>query len=401
MQYSDFSTAEFYENPYRLYDEMRRAGPLVKLSPGLFVTGRYAVADRLVTDPRFGKGVEASVRARYGDSAIDQPVFRFAYQMLLSLNPPKHTRLRSLLMKSFNARQIERFRQVSQDISNRLADAVEQKGQADLVRDFTFPLPIQIICTILEIPLEDGKLFRQAADDLTKVLDVGKMNPEQLEQGNRSALELERYFSALLEKRRRNTGDDLLSQMIAAEEAGQHLTDEEIVANLILLFVAGHETTTNMIGNSLISLHRFPDQLRLAIANPDRLPNVVKECMRYETSVQSFMRVALEDTQAEGTSISRGDVVFVWAGAANRDPEMFDDPDTLKVDRSFKDIKTLSFGGGPHFCLGARLATMQIEAALSTLFTRMPDMRIANLNDLHWHQRAQLRGVESLIVDRS
>jgi cytochrome P450 len=401
MQFSDFSSPAFFNNPYPLYDEMRAAGPLVKLSPGLYVTGRYSVVQDLLSDRRFGKGIEASVKARYGESAIDQPIFRMATHMLAGLNPPTHTRLRALQMKAFTARQIERFRVASQDISRHLADALIANDQPDVIRDFAFPLPAQIICTIMNVPLEDAPMLKRLSDDVSRVLDVNIMSPEQLQKGNDSVLELQRYFTALFELRRRSPGDDLISQMVAAEENGDVMTNEELVANVLLLFVAGHETTTNIIGNSLVSLHRHPEQLILARSNPAMLPNVITECMRHETSVQSTMRVALEDAEVEGVQMTRGDVVFVWLGAAHRDPEKFVEPNRLKVDRSFKDVKILSFGGGLHFCLGARLASMEIEAALGTLFSRLPDMRITNLDDLHWHKRSQLRGVESLQIARS
>jgi cytochrome P450 len=398
MQYSDFSTAAFFDNPYALYDEMRAAGPLVKLSPGLYVTGRYPVVHDLLFDRRFGKGIEASVKARYGESAVDEPIFRIARQMLNGLNPPKHTRLRGLLMKSFTARQLERFHQVSHDLSHRLVDALIAKDEADVIRDFAFPLPAQIICTILDVPLEHIPMLKQLSNEVSGALDLNMMNEEQLRKGNHAALELHRYFAALFEARRRSPGEDLVSQMVAAEEDGEHMSNEELVANILLLFVAGHETTTNIIGNALVSLHRHPDQLRLAMSNAAMLPNVVTECMRYETSIQSTLRVALEDAEVEGTRIARGDVVFVWIGAAHRDPAIFADPDTLKVDRSFKDVKILTFGGGVHYCLGARLATMQSETALGTLFSRLPDMRISNLDHVRWHKRSHLRGVESLQI---
>jgi cytochrome P450 len=401
MQYSDFSNAAFFTNPYPLYDEMRAAGPLVKLSPGLYVSGRYTVVHDLLFDRRFGKGIEATVKARYGERMMDQPLFRMARHMLAGLNPPTHTRLRALLMKAFTARQLERFRQVSHDISRRLADALIASDEPDVIRDFAFPLPMQIICTIMNIPLEDAPILKRETDNASSVLDVNIMSPEQLQKANDSVLELHRYFTVLFEARRRNPGDDLISHMVAAEENGEVLTNEELFANVLLLFVAGHETTTNIIGNSLIALHRHPEQLMLATSNPAMLPNVIMECMRYETSVQSTMRVALEDAEVEGVQIARGDVVFVWLGSAHRDPEMFVEPDRLKIDRSFKDVKILSFGGGLHFCLGARLASMEIEAALGTLFSRLPDMRITNLDDLHWHKRSQVRGVESLQIARS
>jgi cytochrome P450 len=398
MQYSDFSNDAFFTNPYPLYDEMRAAGPLVKLSAGLYVTGRYSVVHDLLFDRRFGKGIEAVVKARYGEGVVDQPLFQMARHMLAGLNPPTHTRLRALLMKSFTARQIERFRVVSQDISHRLADALIASDEPDVIRDFAFPLPMQIICTIMNISLDDAPMIKALTDNASSVLDVNIMSPEQLQKANDSVLELHRYFTALFEARRRNPGDDLISQMVAAEEDGEVMTNEELFANVLLLFVAGHETTTNIIGNSLVSLHRHPEQLILATSNPAMLPNIIMECMRYETSVQSTMRVALEDLEFAGFQLARGDVVFVWLGAAHRDPEKFAEPGKLKIDRSFKDVKILSFGGGLHFCLGARLASMEIEAALGTLFSRLPDMRITNLDDLHWHKRSQVRGVEALKI---
>jgi len=394
MQYRDISTPAFFANPYPVYDEMRETGPIVQLAPKLFSTGRYSVAEALLLDRRFGKGIEAAVMARYGAGVIEQPPFRTFRSMLPGMNPPKHTRLRALLMKSFNARQIDKFRQASFDISNRLVDNLTKSSHGDLVKDFAFVLPMQTICTILDVPLEDASLFKEAADHVSGAIDVTPLSPEKLEQAKQSAIELEAYFAKIIRVRRENPGEDLISQMILAEEEGERMTDEEIVANVCFLFVAGHETTENMIGNALIALHRQPEQLQRAISDLSILPSVVNECMRFDSSVQMAQRVALEDVEFEGLSIERGNLICVCLGAANRDPEKFSNPGVLKIDRD--EGRMLSFGSGLHFCLGARLATLEIEAALATLFTRLPDMRLTNLDDLRYRHNSALRGVDAL-----
>jgi cytochrome P450 len=184
--------------------------------------------------------------------------------------------------------------------------------------------------------------------------------------------------------------------MIAVEDDGQRMTDEEIVANILLLLVAGQEATANMIGNALIALHRHPDQLQFAKSDLAMLPQAVSECIRYDSSIQSTMRVALDDMEVEGVHVERGSTIDVCIGAANRDSGKFAEPDVLRIDRPVEDGSVLSFGGGLHSCLGARLASMEIEAALAAIFTRFPSMSITNLARLRWRWRSGLRGVESL-----
>ncbi len=212
MRYSDLATPEFFADPYPTYDAMRMGGALVELAPGLFVTGRYSIADTLLLDRRLGKNIEASVSKRYGERGVEQPLFRVVRDMLIGMNPPKHTRLRSLLMKSFNARQIEAFRRTSLDISNRLVDSLLSAGEGDLVRDFAFLLPVQIICTMLDVPLDDAKLFLTAAEKVAASLDIHPLKPAELEFGNRAMLDLQQYFGTLLEARRRRPGQVWLAQ---------------------------------------------------------------------------------------------------------------------------------------------------------------------------------------------
>ncbi|GLU34689.1 cytochrome P450 [Trinickia caryophylli] len=396
MQYSDLSTPEYFANPYPIFDAMRDEGELVRLAPKLYATAHYAFGEKLLLDRRFGKGIVEAVKARYGEGVIDQPPFRTFRSMLPGLNPPKHTHLRALIMKSFNARQVEKFREASYTISNRLIDKLAREPQGDLVSGFAFLLPMQTICTILDVPLEDAAMFKKAADNAAGALNVTPLNAEQLEVAKQSALELEAYFGRVLAERRRQPGDDLISQMILAEEDGERLSDDEIVANLCFLFVAGHETTENMIGNSLIALHHHPDAFARAKTDPAILPAVVNECLRYDSSVLIAQRVALEDLEIDGHELQRGDLVCVFLGGGNRDPKQFDDPNTLKIDR--EGVRPLSFGNGLHYCLGARLATLEIVAALETLFERLPKLQLTNVDTLNYRRNNALRGVDSLLA---
>ncbi len=396
MQYSDLSTPAYLDNPYPVLDAMRDEAQLVQLAPRLYATSHYAFGEKLLLDRRFGKGIVEAVKARYGEGVIDQPPFRTFRAMLPGLNPPKHTHLRALIMKSFNARQIEKFREASYAISNQLVDKLEREPQGDLVSGFAFVLPMQTICTILDVAPSDGAMFKKAADKAAGALNVTPLNAEQLEESKQSALQLEAYFARVLAERRKHPGDDLISQMILAEENGERLTDDEIVANLCFLFVAGHETTENMIGNSLIALQRHPEQRERVKADLSLMPNVVNECLRFDSSVQIAQRVALEDIEIDGYALKRGDLICVCLGGANRDPQQFADPNTLDIDR--EGVRPLSFGNGLHYCLGARLATLEIAAALETIYARLPNLHITNLDALPYRRNNALRGVDSLLA---
>jgi cytochrome P450 len=395
MKFNDLSSPAFFENPYPLYERMRDDGAFISLAPNSLLTGRYAVADALLHDRRMGKAYMQSVLVRYGETAREQPVFQALSRTFLMLNPPTHTRLRALLMKAFNARQIEKLRDISQSTAESLIDVIARAPEVDLMKDYALPLPVTIICRLLDIPVEDGHALGSAASRMVQALDAAPISSSHLARANEATLTLERYFEKVIETRRTRPGNDLVSALILAEEAGESLTDDEIVSNLLLLFTAGHETTSNMLGNALIALHRHPEQLRRLRRDPSLMPAAVSECMRYDSSVQVVVRVALEDVQLGEQALPRDTVVFVMLGAANRDPAQFHRPDELDIGRSAQG-RSLSFSAGIHYCLGARLALLELEVGLGTLFSRLPKLRLTSLDALQWQQRSTLRGVESL-----
>ena len=394
MRLADFSTTEFLNDPYPQYEKLRAEGPLVRIGSGIVLTGHYYIVDALLHDRRMGKDYLDSVRMRYGDDAMQMPLFQGLSRMAPLVNPPAHTRLRALMMKAFNARQIDTMRETVQRVAHDLVDEFAADGTADLVAQFAARLPIAIICRMLDVPVEDALKLSEAVARVAKSVDAAPISAADLELASTSYVRLEQYFAEVLDARRQRKGADLISALLGVEENGDLLTQDEIVSNIILLFLAGHETTSNMLGNALIALHRHPQQLALLKSDPSRMPKAVLECLRYESAVQSTARSALEDIEIAGSELPRGTTVFLWLASANRDPAKFTHPDRFDIDRDEGRIAT--FGAGIHHCLGIRLALTELDVALSVLFERLPTLSLPHLEHLKWNQRGNVRSVESL-----
>jgi cytochrome P450 len=266
----------------------------------------------------------------------------------------------------------------------------------DLIEDFAFRLPVTIICDMLGIPEEHRELFYNGSRNSGRILEPVPLSPEEIKQGNATTAMTEMYFQQLFDLRRKSPGDDLTTQLVQAEEAGSKLSNEELVANIVLLFGAGHETTVNLIGNGLLALHRNPDQLALLKSNPSLITNAIEEFLRYDSSVQMTGRAALEDIDdLGGRKIPKGESVLCLLGSANRDPAVYPDrPDQLDITRP--NVRPLSFGGGIHFCLGAQLARIEAELAISTLLRRLPDLRLDDAENPEWRPTFVLRGLKAL-----
>jgi cytochrome P450 len=387
---------DFIRDPYPHYERLRRLDP-VHLTPfGQFVTSRHAEVSLVLRDKRFGKDYVERTRRRYGPDIMDQPVFRSMSHWMLQADPPDHTRLRGLVVKAFTARRVEDMRPRIQEIVDQSIDAVIDRGHMDLIEDFAFRLPVTIICDMLGIPEEHREVFYKSSRDGGRLLDPVPLSPEEIKQGNAANLMAQMYFQQLFELRRKTPGDDLITQLVQAEEDGNKLSNEELTANIILLFGAGHETTVNLIGNGLLALHRNPDQLALLKARPELMVNAIEEFLRYDSSVQMTGRVTLEQIDdLGGVTIPKGETVLCLLGSANRDPAVYPDrPDRLDITRP--NVKPLSFGGGIHFCLGAQLARIEAEIAIATLLRRLPDLRIDDIDNPDWRPTFVLRGLKRL-----
>jgi cytochrome P450 len=387
---------DFIRDPYPHYARLRTTDPVHVNTHGAFVLSRHADASLVMRDKRFGKDyVERTIR-RYGPKIMEEPVFSSMQHWMLQQDPPDHTRLRGLVVKAFTARRVEDMRPRIQAIVDQTIDAVLPQGRMDLIEDFAFRLPVTIICDMLGIPEDHREVFYKSSRDGGRLLDPVPLTPEEIEKGNAGNMMAQMYFQQLFELRRKTPGDDLITQLLQAEEDGSKLTNEELTANIILLFGAGHETTVNLIGNGLLALHRNPDQLALLKSNPALITNAIEEFLRYDSSVQMTGRVALEDIEdLGGKKIPKGDSVLCLLGSANRDPAVYPDrPDRLDITRP--NVRPLSFGGGIHFCLGAQLARIEAEVAISTLMRRLPELKLDDAENPQWRPTFVLRGLKEL-----
>ena len=386
----------FIANPYPAYQELRETTPVWRSPFGRTFLTRYEDSSLLMRDRRLGKDYtepEALMR-RFGPTAMQEPAVVELSHMMLMRDPPDHTRLRGLITKVFTARKIEEMRPGIQAITDRLLDKVAAQGEMDAIRDLAFPLPVLVICELLGIPEADCARFVTATASGAALLNPVPPTREELDRANEGTLATGAYFEALFEQRRKEPREDLLTLLVQAEEAGDHLTTQELRANTTLLFAAGHETTVNLIGNGIWSLHDNPSQWAAIRDNPALIPNAIEEILRYECPVQAVARTVAEPIAIGGEAFNKGDLIVALIGAANRDPEVFPDPDRLDVTR--ERLKPLSFGGGIRFCIGAQLARIEAEVVFTTLLRRMPDLKRADQGAPKWRESFTLRGLTTL-----
>src|SRR5881227_694001 len=310
---------EFIRNPYPHYERLRTTDPMHLTPFGAFVASRHAEASLVLRDKRFGKDFVDRTARRYGPQAMDEPIFRHMSHWMLQQDPPDHTRLRGLVVKAFTARRVEDMRPRIQHVVDQSLDRVADRGHMDLIEDFAFRLPVTIICDMLGIPEEHREVFYAGSRDGGRLLDPVPLTPDEIKQGNAGNAMAAMYFQQMFELRRKTPGDDLITQLVQAEEDGHKLSNEELTANIILLFGAGHETTVNLIGNGLLALHCNPDQLALLKAKPELMTNAIEEFLRYDSSVQMTGRTALEDVELGGRLIPKGESVLCLLGSANHD----------------------------------------------------------------------------------
>ena len=314
-------------------------------------------------------------------------------KVLLFMDAPDHTRLRGLISKAFTPRSVERLRPRMGELTEELLAPLRAEGRFDVIDDVAFPLPVTVICELLGIPAEDRALFRQQTGDLAVILDWD-VTPQQLGTAAGAALTFAAYLVPLFEERRKAPREDLISALVAAEEAGDRLDATELLTTVILLLTAGHETTMNLIGNGILALLRHPDQLELLRARPDLLPAAVEELLRYDSPVRLTARTALADATVAGETVRAGEQVIALLDAANHDPVVFASPDALDVTRDAH--RHLAFGAGAHFCLGAALARAEAQVALAALLA-LPDLELA-VDEPEWRPLVALHGLRSLPV---
>jgi cytochrome P450 len=384
---------EFLADPYPTYHRLRAEDPVHHSPLGFWVLTRYEDVSAVLRDPRFIKEpLAALVAARFG---VEVP--RGVGLSMLDRDPPDHTRLRSLVGTAFTPRVVEGLRPRIQQIVDGLITHAQAVGSMDVIEEFAYPIPVNVICELLGIPVADHERFKGWSLDIARGLDSIYL-PADSEVPRRSAASrhaISDYFRDLIARRRAAPRGDLLSALIAAEEAGDKLNEEELLATCILILIAGHETTVNLIGNGVLALLRNPEELRRLRATPGLITSAVEELLRYDGPVQRTARVASAEATIGGRTIARGEMVMPFIGAADRDPAQFPDPDRLDLMRG--DNRHIAFGWGIHFCLGAPLARLEGQIAIDALVRRLPRLGLVD-DKAEYRQSLTLRGLKTLPV---
>lgn len=391
---------EHRRDPYPLYRQLRDAGRAIETSYGGLLLTRHADVMNVLRDPRmsssnandpgYAEFRETAEAAGFADLFVQSD------HTLLFLDPPDHTRLRRLVSRAFTPRAVESMRPRIRGIVDELLDAaLAGPGGFDLIEDLAYLLPVTVISEMLGVPLTDHERLRAWTDVAVRLLDPNS-NLDGLADLPDALRGMRSYFDELIERRREMPDNDLLSALIAVEDEGERLTHEELLATVILLYGAGHETTVNLIGNGVVAMLRHPTEWERLIHDPSLAANAVEEALRYDSPVQLTGRTPVEPLQLDGLRLEAGREVITLLGAANRDPAVFADPDRFDVTRG--ELDHIAFSAGIHFCLGAALARVEGQEAFAALAQRAPGLRLTTV-DPPRKETVTLRGFASLPVE--
>ena len=382
---------EFRKNPHPFYDRLRTEEPVHRTPLGFVVLTRYEDVVNTLRNNDFSRDIEVNA------NLPESPTRKFRREnerskSMLNLDPPDHTRLRRLVSKSFTPSAIEKLRpRIQQLVDDALANA-KRTGHLELVEELAFPVPFQVISDLLAMPTERGEELREWSQIITATLEP-TTGVEELEKGQQAIAKMRPYLEEIIQHRRRNMGDDMLSSLIAVEEQGEKLNNDELMSFVILLYIAGHETTVNLIGNSVHALLTHPEQLDV-MRRESCTPNMVDELLRFNGPVQHTIRTPLVDisipVNGQEMLIKKGSLVLASLGAGNHDPSVFDNPHQLDFSRSNSN-RHLAFAAGVHYCLGASLAKLETEVAVGTLVKTFKSIEFDTQPE--WRDRLTIRGV--------
>ncbi|MGG1244775.1 cytochrome P450 [Bacillus cabrialesii] len=388
---SSTASSEFLKNPYPFYERLRAVHPIHKGSflkyPGWYVTG-YEEAAAILKDARF------KVRTPLPETSIKyQDLQCVQNRMMLFQNQPDHRRLRTMASGAFTPRMAECYRSYIDETVRRLLDQVQGEKKMEVISDFAFPLASFVIANIIGVPEEDREQLKDWAVSLIQTIDFTRSR-KALTEGNHIAVQAMAYFRELIQKRKRHPQQDMISMLLKRKEKDK-LTEEELASTCLLLAIAGHETTVNLISNSILCLLQHPEQLLKLKENPDLIGSAIEECLRYESPTQMTARVASEDIDISGVTIRQGEQVYLLLGATNRDPIRFTNADVFDLTRSPN--PHLSFGHGHHICLGSSLARLEAQIAVNAILQRMTGLKLAD-SERRYRPLFGFRALEALPV---
>ena len=387
---------EVLANPYPLYHKLRNDDPVHWDSfLHAWVVTRYTDVVHVLYHFSANRTPTPEQLSTMGLSALS-PIAQVMVRQMLFLDPPDHTRLRTLASAAFTPRRVELLRSHIQEIMDGLLDAVISKGRMDVIADFASPAPAIVTAEMLGVPVADQQQLKDWSADFAEMLGNFQHNPDRFPRVLRSVESMCSYFRSAMREQQLHPREGLVHAMMAAEVEGAKLTEEEIIANLIVTMVGGQETTTNLIGNGVLTLLRNPAEMERLKKDSSLIPSAVEELLRYESPSQHTARLAPADVEMGGKQIHKRQAVIAVMGAANRDPERFSQPDRLDISR--QDNRHLAFGWAAHFCFGAALARLEGQIAFETLLRRLPNLALHNTTPLEWRHNLGLRGLTALPV---
>ncbi len=392
----------FRANPYPFYEALREQDPVHSTPLGSIILTRYEDVSATLRSNDFSRDIEATANEPTDPLWIakrERRKGREGAKTILNLDPPDHTRLRRLVSKAFTPSATDRLRPRIQQLVDDVLDKASKNGGMELVDEMAFPIPFQVISDLLAMPTDRSDELREWGQLITLSLEPTS-TLEDLDRTEGALNEMIPYLFTIIEDRRSHPGDDLLSALIAVEDEGDNLDLDELISFIVLLYIAGHETTVNLIGNSINAVLRFPDQLSLWHNNPSIANRAVDELLRFDGPVQQTVRVPIVPVTYQSLhgpiTVQPGTIVTTLLGAGNHDPAMFADPHVLKLDRANSN-RHLAFAGGIHYCLGASLAKLEAEIAVGSMVARFPNMHA--VGDITWRDRLTIRGVDHLQLE--
>ena len=391
---------DFLDNPYPTLERFREESPVWWSSKNEYwLVSRYADTQSILRDLNYEKQIQRwrsnSLHRRLLNKI--QPfksLLNATSTWMLNLNPPDHTRVRSLLNKAFTPAMVQKLKPEIEATAESMLDEVEKHGSMELMHEFAFPLPISVIGQMLGVPMTDRAKLKHCSNNLVGVVG-GQRQLMKLARAGKAIAELRAYLAPLIEERRKNPQDDLMSVMVQSEESNKRLSPDEIANNCVLLLVAGHETTVNLIGNAVLCLLQHPEQMELLRSQPDLIEPAIKEVLRFESPVQLAPRLAGKDLELNGKSLKKGEMLFLLLGSANRDKDQFENADVFDITRTKN--RNMSFGEGIHYCIGASLAEVEAQIAVTAVLRRFPKLRLKS-DQVQFKKPFGLRGPQDLNV---
>lgn len=391
-QGSDFRTDAFQTNPYPRYAHLRKFDPIHENPLGFVLLTRYSDCLAALRDQRFGK---EGLELLFKDGYIGEYAGKKLPPSILFSNPPNHTRMRALVAKAVTERYFQDMSEGIQQIVEQLLAKQRNARAMDFMSDFANQLPFNVLCQMFSIPTEDMPALREWSGQIALTMDAFSQSDELVLKRREAKAEFIDYFHTLIEKRKSSLGEDCLSRLIRIENAGDRLSTGELIATCALFFVAGHETSVNLLGNGMLALLQHPDQMRRLREDPTLFDSAFEEILRYDAPIQRVVRLLGEDVQLANRNLKKGRIVVLALGAANRDPAYFSNPDQFDILREAR--RNLSFGFGIHYCLGASLARLEARIIFSTFLSQFRSLKLTD-EQFEWRPSFTMRGLQSLQI---